>query len=454
MRSFKYNLAGGLTQAELNDLHRKALRLIETTGIRIPHKDFLATLKGRKGVTIDGERVRYKSSLVEKMTADMGGYPDYDYSLLVGAYSHNYLDPETNTLRQPQYADLVHSVKLADALELDVIAPVVPFDVAPNNREIAMFKAVYENSHKPFGGGQITSLKTAEAYYQMAQLLDEPFSLELWVISPLTIDETHLDIIQSFKDRKPDIWLASMPMLGVSAPIFIETAFVESIAECLAAATTLKLCCPESRIYYRSDAFYVYPFDMAGTELAWGSPEYLFMSLVQNQVARFYGVNPMGKSMLTMSKEPDAQACCEKAMNTVAAVLNGLENFVAAGTLSGVEIFSPIQMILDKEIFLQIASLSKGWKYDKKRGEGIIAEVGPGGSFLGHDSTLQHFRDSFWPVKLFERNSVASWMQAGSKSILERTKEYMQGMPLSEKTVLDETIQKELDGIYHHFSKG
>jgi trimethylamine:corrinoid methyltransferase-like protein len=445
LKKIKYAITGGLDQDDLKAIHRKALQLIQEIGIAIPHEPTLKLLKGHKGVRIEGNKAYYDSDLVESLTQDVKGYPHYDYRHIAGGYAHNFLDPFTRELRPPKLADLVFSARLADALDLDVIAQVVPLDIPSENIEIAMFKAIHENCRKSYGGGQITTIKTAEAVAKMAELLGTPFSLEMWVISPLVMDATQLGIIHHFRDRGPDIWLANMPLKGVSTPIFTGAAFIQSVAECLAGAATLRMASPKSRIFYRSDAFFLYPFDMQRATALWCSPQYTQYILIQNQIARFYGVKPMGKSMLTMAREPNAQACFEKGLNTAIVALCGSENFAAAGVLGGVDIFSPEQMFLDKEIFELVMYSIQDQEFDLDNDcFDIIREVGQGGSFLGHDTTLDNFRSEIIPTRYFNKDY---------KCLRDLLREDIQKTQINEKGVLSRSVQKELDGICEYFYK-
>ena len=450
MKKVSYELSGGLSQQQLQTIHEKALDMLDNIGIKIPHKQTLDILREHDGVRVEGDIVYFPAQLVNKLTKGVTKYPHHNARLLAGAYSHHYRDPATGQIRQPQWDDLVYSVKVAEALGMETIAPVTPFDIDGDKMEPAMFKAVYENSTKSYGGGQITTVKSAEAVYEMSQVVGANFDLELWVISPLTLDSTHLDIIFEFKDRKPDIWVSNMPLLGSSAPIFAEAGFIQTVAECLAVVTTLKLIVPESEITYRSDAFYLYPIDMRSTYLSWCSPEYIQLAMIQAQLAHFYGFKPMGKSMICMSKEPDGQACAEKAMATTMFALANAEHYVGAGTLGGVDIFSPEQLIIDKEIFDHIMYFTAPKQYDfNKDYTGIYKDVKPGGNFLTHDTTLENFKDTFLPLSVFNHESVMPWIQKGASSLIDRVKAKLDSLELRKESVLDKNQQQELDRIFN-----
>ena len=59
MPSISYRIAGGLTDGQLDTIHRTALRVVEEIGVEITHPDMLGALTGRDGVRVDGHVVRF-----------------------------------------------------------------------------------------------------------------------------------------------------------------------------------------------------------------------------------------------------------------------------------------------------------------------------------------------------------------------------------------------------------
>jgi trimethylamine---corrinoid protein Co-methyltransferase len=52
----------------------------------------------------------------------------------------------------------------------------------------------------------------------------------------------------------------------------------------------------------------------------------------------------------------------------------------------------------------------------------LILEIGPGGSYLTSEHTLNHFRD-FWQPALYSRLRINDWKQRGSKRLAGRLRE-------------------------------
>jgi trimethylamine--corrinoid protein Co-methyltransferase len=51
---------------------------------------------------------------------------------------------------------------------------------------------------------------------------------------------------------------------------------------------------------------------------------------------------------------------------------------------------------------------------------GAIADVGPGGHFLGHPHTQEHFETALFMPELLDNSSIEQWTAEGSKEITER----------------------------------
>jgi len=49
-----------------------------------------------------------------------------------------------------------------------------------------------------------------------------------------------------------------------------------------------------------------------------------------------------------------------------------------------------------------------------------IPDVGPGGHYLGHPHTLEHFQKAFFMPEMFDNNSIEQWQAEGAIEITER----------------------------------
>ena len=451
-----YNLSGGLEIDQLRVMHTQALDIIEKVGIEVPHKQVCKLLADSNGVRIEGNRVFLTPELVEKCTKGISYPQGESFEVLSGAYSMNILDMDTNKIRVPVYKDLIEMIKLTDAMDMSVIAPVTPSDVPVPLQSPVMFKAAWENSSRGIGGGVLTTVEQAEYVYQMSQVVNKPFALALWVISPLKMDSNCLDIIFHFLDRNIEMWVATMPMTGSTSPIFFIGSYVQSIAETLAAATILKLISRGGKVSYGfKDSFRAYPFDMRYGSIAYGSAEYVLMTLIQMKISDYFDLPRVVKSLITTSKQPDAHAAAEKMGHTMAAASAGAQSYSNAGMLSVDEVYSPVQCVIDNEILNYVKRVLKGYEFSTEvMSADIIREVVQSGeSFLQHGSTIENYKEMMWLPELFEHQMLDQWNDRGQKGVIDRAAAIAREKILQADFQLPDDIQKDLDKIYKHAEK-
>ena len=77
-----------------------------------------------------------------------------------------------------------------------------------------------------------------------------------------------------------------------------------------------------------------------------------------------------------------------------------------------------------------------------------------GGNFFGKELTLKNFRKSFWYPKLFDRAPWDTWVENGSKNIIEKAQEQKRKLLKEYKiTPLDDEKLKELNKIIKGYCK-
>jgi trimethylamine---corrinoid protein Co-methyltransferase len=454
-----FQITPPLTETQLEKIDNAALDILNRIGVQVPHGPIRELLNGRPGIKVDGDIVRYEPALVREQIKGIRGYGGYDTHIIAGAYSANYLDPLTDHVRPPTVQDLVTSIRQADAFGIGVCAPVVPLDISGPRQELVMERLTFENARFAYGAGQATHVATAEASLEMSQAAGRPHGLELWVNSPLKLDGKGLDILWQLRHRKPqvkvNVKICSVPIRGMSTPVFEAAALAQNVAECLAGITTLRLLNLTGEISYRIDAFTIFTVDMQSGNVLLSGPDCLRLALLTTQIAKHHGIPvPAGKTLLTSAKRPGLQAGAEKTSQTLALAMAGADVFMAAGALSADEIFSPLQMIIDLELMSFVDAVLAPLDFnDDQLGLDLLKEVGPGGMFLDHETTARHSHHAFWNSKLFSQNSLFSWMNEGSPALLDRARETLNSLSLRQSPAVSPEIQKELQKIETHFAQ-
>lgn len=456
----KYYLTGGLTDEDIDKMHVAMLDIIEDVGLKVPHDGILKLLAGKDGVKIKGDIVKFKPELVEKAISEME-YPEYainaDYIINGGAYEMNVIDLDSGKIRPALTSDLVDMVKLVDSYGMYASSPVRPTDIKSTElQEITMYKLCWENSsnvsNSIFEANEKSSLRVAEYIYEMAQISGKRYSLGFWVKSPFKVDFKELDIIYEFLDKKVPLWCATMPIAGATAPIYFPGAYVQSMAEVFAGLTLLSLINTSEvkPVCLIIDTIRAYAFDFKYASFVYGSPEDIIGTLFQVQLNKRYGIPVVAKSLLTSSNSIDTQLGAEVMAHTMAAALAGARIFTGAGLLSIDEVYSGEKLVIDYEVVQYVKNVVEGFRFsDGYLSTEIIKEVGIGGEFVSHDSTLKDYRNATWEPNVFEHIMLRKWRQMGEPELREKLRAVAKERISKHSYSLSKDVSKELNKLYN-----
>jgi len=454
-----FSLSGGLSKEHIDIMHEKALSLVEEVGIQIPHNGIVKLLSNYDRVTIEKDTVKFKSDLVLKALQeskyDVPNYGKDKWIIDAGAHQTTYYDLETKKLRPPTTQDLIELTKLGDALDTVGSAPVVPMDAPIHLQIILMHKIsyeysryrcndIYEHMDKP-------TPECADYVYEMAQAAGKRFTFGVWMISPRTFDKNGLKVAYHLLDKGVPMWISTMPVAGVSAPITMLSTLLQSMFEHFTGLTMLNLINPKSYNYIApDDAFEADPFDMKYSTFVYGSAEYIRATLHKIALCNYYNIPVIAKSLNTAGKEPDAQAAFEVGAHSLIAALAGVRAFRTAGLLSCGEIYSAEMVIIIHEIFQYLKTILKKEDFSDERFvlEEIKA-VGPGQSYIGRKSTFDNFRKEYWEPRLFLHSNLGQWREIGSKSMWQYANEIVKKKIKEHTYEINHDVKKELDKIYN-----
>jgi trimethylamine--corrinoid protein Co-methyltransferase len=452
-----YILEGGLNEEQIKLMHEKAVYLVENVGIHIPHKGILQLLSEYDGVLIENERVRFRSDLVLRAIKE-ARYPLPDYTsnnwiISAGAHQTKVYDLDTGELRETTLKDLVDLVKLGDALDTVGSAPVVPLDAPYYLQEILMHKIAWEYSryraNDMFEHDPKPTVEAARYIYEMSKVADKWFSLGLYMISPRTFDRKELEVIYNFRDEGVPMWAGNLPIAGVTAPIIMKAALLQSMFETYGCLTMLNLINKKSYCYIQViDSFIAHPFDMKYTTFVYGSAEDVRGAIDKISIHKYLNIPFAVKSLITSAKEPDAQAAFEVSVFTLMAALAGARIFRCAGLISSGEIYSAEMLIICHEVVEYVKNLLKREDFTQERlMVDEIEAVGPGQCFIGRKSTLQGFKKEYWEPELFIHSNLGQWREMGSKSIVQYAREIAKRKIKEHNFLIDEGKRKEMEKI-------
>ena len=171
-----------------------------------------------------------------------------------------------------------------------------------------------------------------------------------------------------------------------------------------------------------------------------GTPEISLMNMMIGQMARFYGVPWRSSNTLGGAKTFDAQAGYESATTLMALQMAGT-NYMwhSAGWNEAGMHCSMAKFVVDAEQCAMAHRMASGIRWDDfDEAVAAVADIGPGGHYLGHPHTLENFQRAFFMPELFDNNSIEQWQAEGAIEVNERALTQV-------KTMLNEYEEPKLD---------
>ena len=100
---------------------------------------------------------------------------------------------------------------------------------------------------------------------------------------------------------------------------------------------------------------------------------------------------------------------------------------------------SMAKFIVDAEMCAMGYRMAEGIDWtDFEEALAAVPDVGPGGHYLGHPHTLEHFQKAFFMPEMFDNNSIEQWQAEGGVEITERAL-------IRARTMLNEYEEPKLD---------
>ena len=141
-------------------------------------------------------------------------------------------------------------------------------------------------------------------------------------------------------------------------------------------------------------------------------------------MGRFYGLPVWGYAGHSDSKVVDGQAAADAQFAVLVAFLCKTNLNHDVGYLESGLCASPALMAFADEIIDQVRFLLQGFEVsDAANLVDDIRTVGPGGSFLEQDSTLERYREAIWSGGIIDQGTHEEWEHSGGTTAGERARE-------------------------------
>jgi trimethylamine--corrinoid protein Co-methyltransferase len=454
-----------LSEKDMNRIHDASMRILGEVGVVIPHPDMLSRMEGA-GAKVDHARrlVRIPEKIVMRLVGGAGkeftiGGRDPAKTAMFGKGRLNFnsisgeaywVDEPGKPRRFPSIDDVATAARLGDALpNIDIAGAMAdPHELPVEARCVRVLATLLRNTTKPVG---LWFHDRASARFIVEMLValrgDEKRAAAMPAcypffepISPLRFPFNGIDLLYETARLNLPVPVGPMAQAGVSAPVTLAGTIAQESAEILAGICITQLVKPGLPVCYGGIC---HAYDMRTTQMIFCGPEQAIFGVAMTQMGKHYRLPVYINVGLADSKRPDAQAGLEIASTLVLGAAAGADIFGHMG-ISGVDQATSLDMlVLQDEIIGFVKRAVRPLEVnDESLAFDAIREVGPGGTFLDHETTLAGHRREIWSPRLLDRQYYEAWLEGGAGSAEERCAERKRELLSSHKP---EPVPADLD---------
>jgi trimethylamine--corrinoid protein Co-methyltransferase len=432
-----------LTEEQCQEVHLCALKVLERTGVQLLEPEARQMVLDAGGEPGEGNLLHLPPRLVEWALREAPPTVTiYDRTGEIameleagkvhygtGSDCPNVIDPFTGEHREGTIKDVADLARLCDALpEIDfLMSMVLPNDVPTEIYDVLQFDAMLRNTTKPFvvvpysERGMEVMWEMASAAVGGSDVLRRKPLMVLYSepTSPLVLGQESVQKSMFAAEHHIPLLYATGAGLGMTVPVTPAGAVVLATAEALAGNVVTQLVRPGHPFVFGAG---LAPIDMKTAVFCYGGPEHLINQGMAMSMAHFYGLPSWGFAGCSDSKVEDQQAAGEHAMWIQWAALSGCNLCHDVGYLESGLCFSGIQLTMANEFIRYVRRITRHEQFNPDQlAVEAIHQVGPGGAFINHPHTHQHFRNNFF-AELADHNTYSGWEKAGSSTMYERTR--------------------------------
>ena len=467
-----------LSEEEMHKVSEAALHILENTGMIIMSDSVMDMLKAAGCKTDSDSRVcRFPRKLVEDCIKLVPhSFTLYDRSgneaMIIGdgnvhcASGHNAVFCIDSTSSERRYAAVKDVEEFGIVSQwcesIDIVgAPLNPMGVAPESTLLHATKALFMTTTKPL----FLSTESARVVYALLDMMKAVAGTEdiahkpnaILQLSPSSPLFWGRDTVEGFtacaKAGVPLVILPE-PMAGVSSPYSVSGLLLENTAELLSGVVIAEVANPGTPLMYGASWT---TYDMKYSCAKIGSPESALLTIAGCQMARYYGMPSHTTATNSDSNAMDERQAWESFINNFTA-MNAHNDIVmnsgmfACGLTTSLE-----QLVMDNEVNRIIKRLMNGIDTsDEVMGADVIEDVGPRGSFLMEDHTLDNlYSGEFWNPTIPFCQSYDRWAADGYPSVDRDARKLVDRILAAGNTAeLDTDTISRLDKIIETFESG
>jgi trimethylamine---corrinoid protein Co-methyltransferase len=451
-----------MDERDLEQINHASLHILETIGVRLEHDEVLQRIlaAGAKPGS-DPYVVRLPRPLIEEALAQAP--PNVILTSTEGKQTRLNCtsDPVYWTCpvlhvwtgesrREVTSTDLAAIGRIASELEhVQGVMGVAMADVLPQHRDFVGVRILAENTSRHIRA-LCFSGPGMQALISMKSLLPGNwFSLGFTAHGPLRWTHLALDIFLASAGHGIPVTINGEPMAGVTGPVTLAGTVAVGNAEILAGIVVNQVLEPGRPVIYNFGLAHV--FDMKHATAVTGGPENALLAEASAALGRFYGL-PSSSWVSTEALYEDEQAALEKMFGFQTHSTAGVSLIWGMGQLESEMTLSLAQLIIDDEMISFINRHRRGFTVNAEAlAIDTIRDIGIGGSFLGSDHTLEHFRQELFHPRILNRAARGDWSRPVADAARERAARLLHAAP---ETRLPEETVREFHLIEKHFRSG
>lgn len=471
----KLDMLRVLSEEEIQQIHEATLDILQNTGVKILSREMLSFLAGKGLQTDSAGAVKFTRACIEDaLSAIPEKFDVFDregqFAFTLGdgvpkvAAGHNavfWVDSQTGETRASRVSDVEEFARICDALsEIDVIGiPVMPQDVPdPSATLLYGVRACVENSRKPI----YFSTDKPDVNRACIQLLRAAFAgdmaqqvygiSQLSPTSPLFWEGSVLEAMRDTVESGVPLAVLPEPNAGISAPFTLAGLLTIDNAECLSGLVISQLIRPGAKVMYANSWTTT---DMRTGSALVGSVETSICRIAGTQLGKFYKVPTHTTAPNSDNHAHDEQNSWEKTFSQFVSIAAGTDLVVNCGMFATGMTCSHEQLIMDDEISGMARRLARGVQTDDSTiAKDVIAEIGPQGSYMTSDHTMEWLHsDEYYVPRLAVRGPRASWEAAGAKDTYDIAKGAAKKLAAHQPKPLDEARVRKMAEIVEGFGK-
>jgi trimethylamine--corrinoid protein Co-methyltransferase len=425
-----------LTPDDCGLLHEASLSILERTGVVLHDAEAVERLHGAGARVGDDGRVHVPASLVDWALSvaprtvtlhDRSGTPrlalEGDNAFFgPGSDCLNIVDHRTGERRPAVLQDTRDGLTMVDALpNMDfAMSMFLPSDVAPEMADREQMAVMLRHTTKPLVvvtydvDAMLDAIAMAEAVAGGAEALRERPTIALYVnvTRGLVHNGDSLRKLLILAERGlPALWIP-VTSGGTTGPVTVAGNLALNNAGVLVGVVLAQL--------VREGAPVVVPgfggdaLDLRTMVDPYAGPDH--RGTVPS-LAHHYGLPMFSLAGGSDSKRPDQQAAAEAALTMLGDALAGGHLIHDSGYLESGLTGSLVQLAICDEIAAWIrASMAPVVIDEETLALDLIDSLGPDGSFLETQHTIDHYRDRWYP-SLIDRRSHSAWLARGGANL-------------------------------------